>query len=66
MAHRIILTGEGVGLVEIVRDRIDEGIRRDRDPHAAEVDIDVQPSDVTEWARGAAVIAIQTHVLGPQ
>jgi predicted NBD/HSP70 family sugar kinase len=64
MAHRIILTGEGVGLVPLVRAQLAEGIRRDRDPLAAEVDLDVQPSDFTEWARGAAVMAIQRHVLG--
>lgn len=64
MTQRIILTGEGVGLAEIVGEQIGAGIDRDRDPAAAELDVVVQPSDFTEWARGAAVIAIQTHVLG--
>ena len=64
MARRIILTGEGMGVAEIVREHIDRRIRRDRDPLAHDLDIEIQPSDFTENARGAAVMAIQTHVLG--
>jgi predicted NBD/HSP70 family sugar kinase len=64
MTQRIILTGEGIGLVEIIREHVDRSIDRDRDPAATRLDLVVQPSDFTEWARGAAVIAIQTHVLG--
>ena len=64
MAQRIILTGEGVGLVAVARAHVDRAVSRDRDPAAAALDIVVQPSDFTQWARGAAVIAIQTHVLG--
>jgi hypothetical protein len=40
------------------------GLERDRDPAATPVDVVVQPYDRDQWARGAAAIAIQHHVLG--
>ena len=62
--ERIILGGEGVRLVEIAADSIQEGIRNDRDPRAHALDLVTTPGDNTEWCRGAAVIAIQRYVLG--
>jgi predicted NBD/HSP70 family sugar kinase len=62
--ERIILGGEGVRLVDVAADAIQEGIRADRDPRARRLDLVTTPGDNTEWCRGAAVIAIQRYVLG--
>ena len=62
--ERIILGGEGVRLVDVASDAIQEGIRADRNPRAHKIDLVTTPGDNTEWCRGAAVIAIQRYVLG--
>lgn len=62
--ERIILGGEGVHLVDVAADAIQEGIHTDRDPRARTLDLVTTPGDNTEWCRGAAVIAIQRYVLG--
>jgi Transcriptional regulator/sugar kinase len=61
---RIVLGGEGVRLVDVARDAIAEGIASDRDPRTHPLDLVTTSGDNTEWCRGAAVIAIQTYVLG--
>ncbi len=63
MPQIVVLGGEGVRLVEVARLAIDEGISSDRDPRARLVPIVTTTGDNTEWCRGAAAIAIQTHVL---
>lgn len=62
--ERIILGGEGVRLVDVAADAIQEGIQADRNPRAHKIDLVTTPGDNTEWCRGAAVIAIQRYVLG--
>jgi predicted NBD/HSP70 family sugar kinase len=62
--ERIILGGEGVHLVDVAADAIQEGIHADRDSRARELELVSTPGDNTEWCRGAAVIAIQRYVLG--
>lgn len=64
MPERIVLGGEGVRLVDVAREAIDQGIAADRDPRAAQLDLITTSGDNLEWCRGAAVIAIQTYVLG--
>lgn len=59
----IVLGGEGVRLVEVARDAVDAGMAADRDPRARNIPLVTTTGDNTEWCRGAAVIAIQTHVL---
>ncbi len=59
----IVLGGEGVGLVEVARDAIQEGIAQHRDPRATPLALVSTPGDNTEWCRGAAVLAIQRYVL---
>lgn len=63
MPQIVVLGGEGVRLVEVARLAIEEGIASDRDPRARLVPIVTTTGDNTEWCRGAAAIAIQTHVL---
>ncbi|WP_432520283.1 ROK family protein [Kineococcus sp. SYSU DK006] len=64
MPKKVILSGEGVRLAEVGREALREGIRAHRSEHASELVVDVQPTGFTEWARGAAVTAIRTFVLG--
>ena len=59
----IVLGGEGVGLVEVAHDAIQEGIAQHRDPRATPLTLVSTPGDNTEWCRGAAVLAIQRYVL---
>ena len=65
MPERIFLSGEGIELARVAWAAVQEGVQRDRDPAASPVDVVVQPYDSDQWARGAAAIAIQHHVLGP-
>ena len=64
LPKRLILGGEGVRIVEVAIEAIQEGIRGDRDSRARKIDLVTTPGDNTEWCRGAAVIAIQRYVLG--
>lgn len=64
MPQIIVVGGEGVRLIEVARTAIEEGISADRDPRARTVPLVTTTGDNTEWCRGAAAIAIQTHVLG--
>ena len=70
--HFAVLTiGEGVGFGLVVHDEVvdrpDAGIGllgHFRSPYASPLDVRVQPTGFPEWARGAAVTAIRTFVLG--
>lgn len=64
MPERIFLSGEGIELARLAWASVWAGVQRDRDPAASTVDVAVQPYDSDQWARGAAAIAIQHHVLG--
>jgi predicted NBD/HSP70 family sugar kinase len=64
MPARIIVTGEAVRLATVAARDIAEGIHQHREPLADEVDYVVEPAAATQWARGAAVIAIQRFLLG--
>jgi predicted NBD/HSP70 family sugar kinase len=64
MPERVVLAGEGVRLVDVARTEIDEALAADRDPRASNLRLEVRPGSFIQWARGAAVMAIQTYVLG--
>jgi predicted NBD/HSP70 family sugar kinase len=66
LTRRIVLTGEGIGLAEVARDAMEEGMRADRHVAASPVSYEIQPIDFSLWARGAAVTAIQRFILGPE
>jgi predicted NBD/HSP70 family sugar kinase len=59
----VILTGDGIGLVELARADLDAALAQGREA-GAPTRIEVRPFPFTEWARGAAAVAIQAHVLG--
>lgn len=64
MPQKILLAGEGVGLVDVAGPAVEETILTHRHPQADPVDLETKVSDFHDWARGAAVLAIQVLVLG--
>jgi len=62
MVEHVVLAGEGLGFLDIVRGEMDAAILADRDPEAARVDVLLDPSGFISWAQGAAAIAIQRTV----
>lgn len=60
----VVLGGEGVRLAEVAADAVAAGLAQDRDPRASALALATTSGDDTEWCRGAAVLAIQTYVLG--
>lgn len=59
--ERIVLSGEGVQLAQVAEARLDEGLRDYGEPHDPHPRPIVRPMDFLEWARGAAVLAIQAE-----
>ena len=43
---------------------VEMGLRADRDPRTKALPLTIRSGDNVEWCRGAAVVAIQTFVLG--
>ncbi|WP_247597538.1 ROK family transcriptional regulator [Streptomyces sp. RKND-216] len=66
MARRVVLTGEGIGLAEVGREALEDGMRADRHAAATPTSYEIQPIDFSLWARGAAATAIQRFILGPE
>ncbi|WP_432540960.1 ROK family protein [Kineococcus sp. SYSU DK002] len=64
MPEKVILSGEGIRLAVVGQDALHRGLHEHRSRYASALDLEVQPTGFTEWARGAAVTAIQTFVLG--
>ncbi|MER5177209.1 ROK family transcriptional regulator [Streptomyces sp. NPDC002896] len=64
MPQKILLAGEGVGLMDVAGELVRETIRAHRHPLADPVPLETKVSDFHDWARGAAVLAIQVLVLG--
>ncbi|MGW7691391.1 ROK family transcriptional regulator [Streptomyces asiaticus] len=64
MPQKILLAGEGVGLVDVAGAAVEKAILANRHPQADKVNLETKVSDFHDWARGAAVLAIQVLVLG--
>ncbi len=64
MPQRILLAGEGVGLMEVADSTVHAALHAHRHPLAPPVDLVTKVSDFHDWARGAAVPAVQVLVLG--
>jgi len=60
----IIVSGDGVDLALGWEEMVRAEFAANRRPLAGAVKIIIKRAPFTEWARGAAVVAIQTHVLG--
>lgn len=57
-----VLAGEGIGLFTIAQERVRAAIAAHRDPRSEPVNLFVDDSGFTAWARGAAAVAIQAAV----
>ena len=57
--ERIILSGEGVRLAEVGADSLQDGLTAYSVGAVSPVEPVIRPMDFLEWARGAAVVAIQ-------
>lgn len=64
MPQKILLAGEGVGLVDVSGRVVEETVLAHRHPLADPVALETRVSDFHDWARGAAVLAIQVLVRG--
>ncbi|MCH6160687.1 ROK family transcriptional regulator [Streptomyces marispadix] len=64
LPQKILLAGEGVGLMDVAGETVFETLAAHRNPRADPVDLETKVSDFHDWARGAAVLAIQVLVLG--
>ncbi|MER6140799.1 ROK family transcriptional regulator [Streptomyces sparsogenes] len=64
MPQKILLAGEGVSLVDVAGPAVEEAVLANRHPQADPVNLETKVSDFHDWARGAAVLAIQVLVLG--
>ena len=58
--EQIVLTGDGLALVDLAGERLWETIAATRLPSELPVPLEVQPFEFTEWARAGAVVAIRT------
>lgn len=61
---KIVISGDGVQLADDGWSEVEAAIERRRHPRASKVAVEIKHAEFTEWARGAAVTAIQTFVLG--
>lgn len=57
--ERVILTGDGLAVVELAGDRVRQTLESVRLPSDDPVQFDVLPFEFTEWARAGAVAAIR-------
>ena len=61
MVNTVVLGGEGIALFAATESTVRAALAADRDPEAAPVKLRVASADFTEWARGAAAVAIQAQ-----
>lgn len=59
MVDVIILTGDGLPLIDLTESEMRAQLDDDRDPEATPVDLRIDRNGFTRWARGAAAVAIQ-------
>ncbi|RYE09561.1 MAG: ROK family transcriptional regulator [Hyphomicrobiales bacterium] len=64
MPETVVIGGEGVRLASVASEAVEMGLRADRDPRTRPLPLTIRSGDNVEWCRGAAVVAIQTFVLG--
>lgn len=61
---KVIISGEGVRLAAVGAAALEAGLAEHRSPGTTPLAVEVQVTGFAEWARGAAVTAIRTFVLG--
>jgi predicted NBD/HSP70 family sugar kinase len=58
--EKIVLTGDGLAVMDIAGDEVMSTIEAVRLPSDRPIPLDVQPFEFTEWARAGAVVAIRS------
>jgi predicted NBD/HSP70 family sugar kinase len=58
----VILSGEGIEVVDVMMESIERGITSVIHPALPPVSVIVTPLSFTDWARGAAIVAIAHHL----
>ena len=58
----VVVAGEGVELAAVVEDRLREAVVAEREPAADPLEVQLEWAGTTQWARGAAAIAISRYV----
>lgn len=58
--EKIVLTGDGLAVMELQGERVMQTIDATRLPSTLPIPLDVQPFEFTEWARAGAVLAIRS------
>lgn len=61
--QRMLLSGEGIGYALLAEESVRRGLADTRHWTASEFDVVIEPFEFSEWARGAAAMAIRAHVL---
>ncbi|MGR6920558.1 ROK family protein [[Actinomadura] parvosata] len=64
MVKTVVLAGEGVELARVAKDDLARSLAAHRREVPASVDVVIEADDFREWARGGAVVAIQSFVTG--
>ncbi|MHA7292921.1 ROK family protein [Arthrobacter sp. HLT1-21] len=64
MVELMILSGEGMDLVDVVPAAVDAAVAAYRDPEAQSVQLVREHTDFSQWARGAAAVVIQQSIVG--
>ncbi|HEY3557890.1 MAG TPA: ROK family transcriptional regulator [Kribbella sp.] len=64
MVKTVIVAGEGVELARVAKDRLDQALTTNRRGVPESVEVITEMDDFGEWARGGAVVAIQSFVTG--
>ncbi len=62
MVDVIVLSGEGLALLDVAGDAMAEQLAADRDPEAHDLDLRYERGGFLRWARGAATVAIQASL----
>ncbi len=57
--QKVVVTGDGIAVFEFAEDAVRRSLAERLDKDAAEVDLDVQTWDFSEWARAGAGLAIR-------
>jgi hypothetical protein len=60
----VVLSGEAVAMYDVCADAFDAALAAHTHWTSTPVDVVVKPFTFSEWARGAAVIALQHRILG--
>ncbi|MDN4478552.1 ROK family transcriptional regulator [Demequina sp. SYSU T00039] len=64
MVETIVLSGEGLAVLDVAGEAMRAQLDEDRDPDAHPLDLRLDRSGFSRWARGAATVAIQSSLRG--